>query len=144
MYFVKNVSGVSKIWCWLKILNWCSCKVSGDHIAKKSSPDNNASKCIIVSFLLFFCYTLLNDRLRENKAQNFRYKKILGQIDAFWFFGQKWLFGQKYFCQIWNGFLARNGFLRQFIFWQENFIRIMLLSNESALLLKVLKGLARL
>ena len=27
---------------------------------------------------------LLNDRLRENKAPNFLYKKILGQIDAFW------------------------------------------------------------
>ena len=51
---------------------------------------------------------------------------------------------------IWSSFLARNaemaflaryGFLRQFIFWQENFITIILLSNESALLLKVLKGM---
>ena len=41
---------------------------------------------------------------------------------------QKLLFVQKYLCQIWSGFLARKGFF----------------SNESALLLKVLKGLARL
>ena len=43
-------------------------------------------------------------------------------------FLQKLLFVQKYFCQIWSGFLARKSFF----------------SNESALLLKVLKGLARL
>ena len=71
----------------------------------------------------------------------------------FWFFGsdmsnflarnsflavmaflQKLLFLQKYFCQIWSGFLARNGFFG--LKW--------LFPNESALLLKVLKGLARL
>ena len=55
-----------------------------------------------------------------------------------------------------NSFLARNGLLiknalvptihhssiRQFLFSQENFNTIVFLSNESALLLKVLKGLA--
>ena len=57
-----------------------------------------------------------------------------------------------------NSFLARHGLLiknalvptihhssiRQFLFSQENFNTIVFLSNESALLLKVLKGLARL
>ena len=43
-------------------------------------------------------------------------------------FLHKLLFVQKYLCQIWSSFLARKGFF----------------SNESALLLKVLKGLARL
>ena len=48
-----------------------------------------------------------------------------------WLFGQKWLFGrngcsaetalrQKYFCQIWSGFLARNGFLAWYGFFQMN------------------------
>ena len=74
-------------------------------------------------FLLLFCYTSLNDRLRENKAQHFLYKKSWVKLMLF-------------------GFSARNGFLRQFIFWQENFITIFLLSNKSVLLLKVLKGLA--
>ena len=43
-------------------------------------------------------------------------------------FLQKLLFVQKHLCQIWNGFLAQKRFF----------------SNESALLLKALKGLARL
>ena len=59
-------------------------------------------------------------------------------------FQQKWLYDHKYFCQISNGLLARNVFLLNFIFSLENFLTIIILSNKTALLLKVLKGLARL
>ena len=48
------------------------------------------------------------------------------------------------FAKFEMAFLARNCLLRKFTFWQENFTSIMLPSNESALLLKLLKGLARL
>ena len=47
-------------------------------------------------------------------------------------------------CQICNGFLGRSVFLPNFIFSQENFSTIIILSNETTLLLKVLKDLARL
>ena len=59
-------------------------------------------------------------------------------------FQQKWLYDHKYFCQISNGFLARNVFLLNLTFSQENFITINILSNKTALILKVLKDLARL
>ena len=78
---------------------------------------------------------------------------------AFW---EKWLFGRNYFSAkntfvksevaFWldMAFLPNliqktyNSSVRKFIFSQDNFIIICFLSNESAILLKVLEGLARL
>ena len=75
MRFEKSLSGkdlVSKGLLRTQIKIEGSCKVSSDQLANKSSPDINASKCIIVYFA---SATLLHERLRENKAQNFENKK---------------------------------------------------------------------
>ena len=52
----------------------------------------------IVFFLRFCCKIDIyrNRFLAKNSLPNLT-----------WLFGQKWLFGQIYFCQIWNGLLAK-------------------------------------
>ena len=53
-----------------------------------------------------------------------RCKKTKFKTSGIKYIGSNWCFfafRPKIFCQIWNGFLARNGFLPNLIFLQENF-----------------------
>ena len=118
MFFLSSGSDLSKVdqtWS-----NWISHQsknviIKSCHIYRKDRND---------SFIFDFFGSDLSKM--DQTWSNFLARNGFLAVMAFL---QKLLFVQKYLCQIWSGFLARK---RVFF------------SNESALLLKVLKGLARL